>query len=273
MMADSEEFYKDKDLSALYSSVRAKLPEEILTKILNSLSEKFDLAECVAVDVGCGPGQSAIPVAAHLKHITGVDVSEDQVTEGNRKNTYANIIYKVGTAEKLPIPDSSVHLVLTSNAAHWFDMPAFLKEADRVLVPNGVLAISSGIMHWASDDGCGDIKIPEVIELTDDRNNSYWSVIKEAKTTYENLKLPYGSAARKEDILVPEKITLAALMDRMKSIAGVWQFMKAKPEQAQIRIQDFQDRFLKFLGSKSTPEETEFTLIWSYVLCLTRKPL
>ncbi len=40
------------------------------------------------------------------------------------------------------VADGSVDLVLTCQAIHWFDIPAFYAEADRVLSPGGVLAVS-----------------------------------------------------------------------------------------------------------------------------------
>lgn len=43
--------------------------------------------------------------------------------------------HRVSGAESLPFPDSSLQLVTAGQACHWFDMPKFLKEADRVLVP------------------------------------------------------------------------------------------------------------------------------------------
>lgn len=53
------------------------------------------------------------------------------------------IIYTSNSpAENIPVEDRSVQLINACSAAHWFDLPAFLKEADRVLSPNGVVALS-----------------------------------------------------------------------------------------------------------------------------------
>lgn len=46
-------------------------------------------------------------------------------------------------AEQIPVAEGSVQLINASAAAHWFDLPAFFKEADRVLCSNGVIALSS----------------------------------------------------------------------------------------------------------------------------------
>ena len=45
-----------------------------------------------------------------------------------------------GSAERLPLPDRSVDLVVVGQAFHWFDRDRALPEIVRVLRPGGVLA-------------------------------------------------------------------------------------------------------------------------------------
>ena len=56
-------------------------------------------------------------------------------------------------AETLPVPSSSADLVTVSTAAHWFDLPRFLREVDRVLAPGGVLAMYGYCGAWATVKG------------------------------------------------------------------------------------------------------------------------
>lgn len=46
-------------------------------------------------------------------------------------------------AEKSPAENGSAQLVVACVAAHWFDLPAFFTEVDRILCNNGVVAIAS----------------------------------------------------------------------------------------------------------------------------------
>ena len=50
--------------------------------------------------------------------------------------------FRVGPSETLDLEDNSVDLVTCCQAIHWFDIPKFYKETDRVLRPqNGIVAI------------------------------------------------------------------------------------------------------------------------------------
>ena len=49
---------------------------------------------------------------------------------------------RIGSAEKLDGETGCVQVVNSSVAAHWFDLPAFFKEVDRVLCSKGVVALS-----------------------------------------------------------------------------------------------------------------------------------
>ena len=49
---------------------------------------------------------------------------------------------RVQSATRLPFDDESVDLVTACQSVHWFDIPEFFREVDRVLVPDGgVLAV------------------------------------------------------------------------------------------------------------------------------------
>lgn len=51
-------------------------------------------------------------------------------------------IFSVSPAEKFDnVADSSVQLVTACQAAHWFDLPSFYKEANRILDKDAVLSL------------------------------------------------------------------------------------------------------------------------------------
>ncbi|XP_069119321.1 putative methyltransferase DDB_G0268948 [Argopecten irradians] len=96
----------------------------------------------LAIDVGCGNGQSTFPLAKTWKHVIGVDVSGSQIAEALAVKS--NIDFRVGLAEDLYFQqDESVDLMTAGIFIHWINQPCFWKEATRVLRPGGVLAVYS----------------------------------------------------------------------------------------------------------------------------------
>ncbi len=51
-------------------------------------------------------------------------------------------VLRASPAEHCPVESGSVQLVNSTQAVHWFDLPIFFKEVDRILCPGGVLAVS-----------------------------------------------------------------------------------------------------------------------------------
>ena len=58
-----------------------------------------------------------------------------------------NVTYLAGTAENLPVDDSSCDLIGVGSALHWFDHARFLSEASRIATPATWLVVHD---HWFS---------------------------------------------------------------------------------------------------------------------------
>ncbi|KAH6724330.1 S-adenosyl-L-methionine-dependent methyltransferase [Leptodontidium sp. MPI-SDFR-AT-0119] len=111
------------------------------------------------LDVGCGPGITALALAPSFSQTIGLDPSEGMIntarllsdpntnTSTSTTNLSHPIRFEISTAEDLgwhltpPIPDSSIDLLTASKAAHWFNMPLFWARAARVLKPGGTVAL------------------------------------------------------------------------------------------------------------------------------------
>ncbi|GFV02318.1 putative methyltransferase DDB_G0268948 [Trichonephila clavipes] len=106
-----------------------------------------------ALDVGCGTGQSTLTLAPYFQSVLGCDVSKSQILEANFSRKATNVQYRVSPAECLPVGNESVCLLTAGTCFHWFDIPAFFREAKRVLVQGGVLAVySSCAIHPITGD-------------------------------------------------------------------------------------------------------------------------
>lgn len=93
------------------------------------------------VDIGCGSGQSTSIYAPYCKNILGLDPSHEQIQHARKTNTLKNIKYEVGCGENIPLPEESVDIICCAQSAHWLDYDAYFKECERVLKPDGCIAV------------------------------------------------------------------------------------------------------------------------------------
>jgi ubiquinone/menaquinone biosynthesis C-methylase UbiE len=109
--------------------------------------ERHDLAW----DCGAGSGQATLDLAARFARVVATDVSSAQI---GAAAPHPRVEYRVAPAEASGLDDHSVDLVAVAQALHWFDLPRFFAEADRVLAPAGVLAAwSYGPCRVVGDGG------------------------------------------------------------------------------------------------------------------------
>ena len=93
-----------------------------------------------AADLGSGPGHLAIKLAqaAPGLQVTGVDLSDEMLVEAERyarrSGLADRIAFKKGDVARIPFPDNSLDLVVsTLSLHHWSDPVAVLNEIARVL--------------------------------------------------------------------------------------------------------------------------------------------
>ena len=92
----SDTVFSTKDHAKLYSRFRNSMPQSVLDYILEHLKQGIDQEQWnIAVDVGCGGGQSTHPLAEHFKQVYGFDVSEAQIKEAIDCDYPTNIHYEV----------------------------------------------------------------------------------------------------------------------------------------------------------------------------------
>jgi ubiquinone/menaquinone biosynthesis C-methylase UbiE len=94
------------------------------------------------LDLGCGGGHVSFNVAPHAGELVAYDLSVEMlaVVEATaRERGLTNVTTRQGRAEHLPFDDASFDVVLSRYSAHhWRDFRGGLREAARVLKPDGV---------------------------------------------------------------------------------------------------------------------------------------
>lgn len=115
-----------------YAAARPTYPESLFDWLASVAPGRR-----LAWDVGCGNGQAAVALAAHVDEVHASDPSRTQIAAAM---PHPRVRYAVEPAESSALADGSVDLVVVAQALHWFDLERFCAEVRRVARPGAVLA-------------------------------------------------------------------------------------------------------------------------------------
>ncbi|OCH88058.1 S-adenosyl-L-methionine-dependent methyltransferase [Obba rivulosa] len=158
-----------------YAAARPTYPRQLFDFVFQYHGRTSGARWERAVDLGCGTGQATLELTP-FKHIVGIDPSERMITQASQalqahnsalnsdnsalvENTplASRVRFVQGPAESLDfLEDGSVDLIVSAQAAHWFDWARLWPEAARVLRKGGSLAV------W----GYSEFRLPAVPRTT-----------------------------------------------------------------------------------------------------------
>jgi SAM-dependent methyltransferase len=99
-----------------------------------------DIAGRDILELGCGAGQWAIWLAGQGGRVTGLDLSWRQLAHARRAAAGVDVRWIHGSAERLPLADTTFDLILSDHGAmSWGDPDRTVPEVARVLRPGGVV--------------------------------------------------------------------------------------------------------------------------------------
>jgi ubiquinone/menaquinone biosynthesis C-methylase UbiE len=161
-------------------------------QIYNYVVQDLELENKNIMEVGCGRGGGGSFLLRYKnpKLYTGIDLSELAISWCNKNYNFKNSNWLQGVADKLPVSDSSMDVVINIESSHCYPaMDKFLSEVNRVLKLNGYFAF------------CDLRKSSEVEELNTAMMNSGLNIIKQHEITSEVLNgLSQVSQLRDEQI-------------------------------------------------------------------------
>lgn len=132
--------------SSIYVSGRPGYPTEVNSWLRNTLGI---CAGKLVVDLGAGTGKFTTHLIQTGADVTAVEPVRPMLDELRRAFPSANA--KEGSANRIPLNDETVDVVICAQAFHWFATSETLNEIKRVLKPKGILGLVWNVRDETSD--------------------------------------------------------------------------------------------------------------------------
>ena len=98
----------------------------------------------IVLDIASGAGYGTHLISKTAQKVCGIDYSQEAITYAQKNYAGDNITYKVGDAHDIPLPDSSVDVVVSLETIEHLKEPIkFIKEVKRVLKKHGQFVVST----------------------------------------------------------------------------------------------------------------------------------
>lgn len=212
----------------------------------------------LAWDCATGNGQAAVALAEHFERVVASDASTAQIAQAA---PHPRVEYRIEPAEHSSLAPASVDLLTVAQAFHWFDHEAFHGEADRVLRPQGIVAV------WAYPLARIDDRVdPLVFDLYERRLGEYWPPERRfIERGYSDFALPWPEVAAPSF-----EMTARWTLDALIGYLGTWSALRrCVAEDGHNPLKEMEKPLAEAWGD---PGETKLVR-WPLILKVCRKPV
>ncbi|XP_006812667.1 putative methyltransferase DDB_G0268948 [Saccoglossus kowalevskii] len=237
-MSCNESLFTGDAIAEAYQKFRPTYPKGVVERIISYLGDKKPGPFNLAVDVGCGSGQSTAVLGDYFEQVIGCDVSESQIREAIDKNLSPNVEYRNGSDRNIPAADHTVDLVTSAQAAHWFDQNQFYKEVDRVLTSNGCLAVYGYGFAQLQRNTNGK----QLQNIYDDflykTLDGFWGdEIKQVGQRYTCFTMPYAESERDDTFSIEIDYSVAEFVGFLSSLSIYHKYLKVNPDKQCVLVE------------------------------------
>ncbi|KAL5007423.1 hypothetical protein ScPMuIL_016229 [Solemya velum] len=248
--------------SQLYKTFRPVYPNAVYETIASYCKSGLEPGMNLAVDVGCGSGQSSLPLANYFQEVVGIDVSETQIDQAP---DVPGVCFRVGQAESLDfLKDNSVDLVTIAQAMHWVNTEKFYTEVNRVLKPGGSLVAYGYTIPEVDQPEAKDV-IEQFFKKTLEQ---YWEPGRQhIHESFRKFSLPFPGWVRNDNLHMDKFWTVDEFTGYL-STASAWQSLKkVHPESDELH--NIHERLQSLLFSGG---EERVVFRWPIFMLMGKKP-
>lgn len=240
-------------LASRYADFRPHYPAELFDYLATLVPRDSHVWDCAA-----GNGQATRGLAERFARVTATDASGAQIASAPQ---LPNAEFRVALAETSDLPAASVSLVTVAQALHWFDLPRFYAEVDRVLRPGGVLAVwAYGINHV--EGAAVDAIAQDYYGCTLD---AYWPESRRlVESGYRTLPFPFAELSPPE-FRMEMRWTLERLLGYYSTWSATNRYIVAT---GQNPLGPLAEKFAPVWGDSGFVR----TVVWPLSMRLARKP-
>ncbi|GAA1382389.1 class I SAM-dependent methyltransferase [Kitasatospora putterlickiae] len=150
------------EVAAYYAEYRRGYPPAVLDALVRTFAlDAHPGVGDVALDLGCGTGQLALPLAARVRTVIGMDPEPEMLRQARSAAGRAgvrNALWLLGTDADVPglaglLPgDRPLGVTVIGNALHWMRPDELFGGLSPLTRPGGgVAVIANGAPVWAQD--------------------------------------------------------------------------------------------------------------------------
>lgn len=225
-----------------YEKYRPLYPDLAIDKILSDLKPPEQL---LVADIGAGTGIGSRLLANRGVRVLAIEPNADMLKAAT---PHERVEFLTGTAEKIPLETSSVDLVVSFQAFHWFDFMKSLEEFHRILKPGGRLALIWNF--WEQSDLTSKTYTELLFAANSDRQNQT-SSLPQITTLFNSLRyqlfwqglwLPYFKDLHRYTFTFEQHLDLTGLVGLARSQGFTPQGGTAL-EKLILNLGEFRDRF------------------------------
>ncbi|WP_327676063.1 class I SAM-dependent methyltransferase [Kitasatospora sp. NBC_00458] len=150
------------DVADYYADHRRGYPPPVLDALRTAFGlDAHPAIGDLALDLGCGTGQLALPLAAHVRTVIGMDPEPDMLRRARaaaERDGVRNALWLLGTDADVPalaalLPDRRpLGVTVIGNAIHWMRPEELFRTLHPLTRPGGgVAVIANGTPVWVQD--------------------------------------------------------------------------------------------------------------------------